>query len=118
MNTTSRALFQTVLSTDNALSGPERHALQRVLDGVNEIAAPRAGGTDASLLVTQKTAAKLLSVSRVTVWRLTKVHVLHPVQILPGTWRYTYAEIAALAKAGAPGLAAEPQNDAARAAAA
>ena len=51
-------------------------------------------------MVTQKLAAKLLSVSRVTVWRLTKDGVLHPVEIFPGTWRYPYAEIAKLAAAG------------------
>ena len=106
MNATSRALFQTVLSTDECLSGQERLALQRVLDGGIDHATGRASGTDEPLLVTQKVAAKLLSVSRVTVWRLTKDHMLHPVEILPGTWRYAYPEITAFAKSGvAAGLA-------------
>lgn len=49
----------------------------------------------------------MLSVSRVTVWRLTKDRVLKPVEILPGTWRYAYAEIARLAHAGINGPTAE-----------
>jgi len=114
MNSTTRALFQTVLTSDESLSAPERLAVQRVLDGASENVVTRANAADEPLLVTQKVAAKLLSVSRVTVWRLTKDHVLHPVEILPGTWRYTYAEIAALAKAGASGLAAVTETDADR----
>ena len=100
------------------MSEPERLALQRVLDGAIDNGVARKSGTDESLLVTQKVAAKLLSVSRVTVWRLTKDRVLHPVEILPGTWRYAYAEIAVLAKAGMAGLSAETGNGAHRVAAA
>jgi hypothetical protein len=50
------------------------------------------------LLVTQKSVAALLSVSRLTFRRMTKNRILNPVEILPGTWRYQYAEIAALAR--------------------
>jgi hypothetical protein len=39
-------------------------------------------------------------VSRVTVWRMTKDCVLHPVEILPGTWRYRFRELATLALKG------------------
>ena len=52
---------------------------------------------DDRLLVTQKQAAELLSVSRVTIWRMTKDCVFHPVEILPGPWRYRFRELAALA---------------------
>jgi hypothetical protein len=114
MNTTTRALFQTVLSSDASLSAPERLALQRVLDGTTEQVGARASAADGPLLITQKVAAKLLSVSRVTVWRRTKERVLHPVEILPGTWRYTYAEIVALAKAGMTGLVSVAETDAER----
>ena len=88
MNATSRAILQSVVATDAALSAPERVAIQRLLDGLCETSEATQRGDDEPLLVTQKTAAKLLSVSRVTVWRLTKDHVLHPVELLPGTWRY------------------------------
>lgn len=98
MNTTSRAILQTVLTTDSTLSKPERDAVQRIIDGNIETAMPVAT-VDDRLLVTQKKVAELLSVSRVTVWRMTKECVLHPVEILPGTWRYPYREVAALAHA-------------------
>lgn len=55
---------------------------------------------DERLLVTQKRAAELLSVSRVTIWRMTRELILHPVEIIPGTWRYSFREIMALASTG------------------
>jgi hypothetical protein len=101
MNTTSRAILQTVLASDAALSGAERNALQRLINGETEVPAA-AGNASEHLLVTQKKAAELLSVSRVTVWRMTKDCLLHPVEILPGTWRYPYHEIAAFGRVAAP----------------
>lgn len=115
MNTTSRALLQTVLSTDAALTDAERAAFQFALKGES---APESAQPDEVLLVTQKAAARMLSVSRVTVWRLTKDRVLHPVEILPGTWRYAYAEVARLAHAGMSGLMAETNGGARRSVAA
>lgn len=106
MNATSRAILQSVVTTDAALSALERGALQRVLEGLFESAETTTRASDAPLLLTQKDAAKLLSVSRVTVWRLTRDQVLHPVEILPGTWRYAYDEIAKLARVGADRLIA------------
>jgi hypothetical protein len=101
MNTTSRAILQTVIASDAALSTAERNSLQRLINGEPE--APTANiGTSEHLLVTQKKAAELLSVSRVTVWRMTKECLLHPVEILPGTWRYPYQEIAALGRSKLP----------------
>jgi len=90
MNATSCAILQTVLSTDVALSIAERSVLQRLINGDAETTATVAGGSDEPLLVPQKEAARLLSVSRVTVWRMAKDCVLHPVELLPGTWRYPY----------------------------
>jgi len=104
MNTTSRAILQTVIASDAALSGDERNALQRLVNGETEV--PTAvGNVSEHLFVTQKKAAELLSVSRVTVWRMTKDSLLHPVEILPGTWRYPYQEIAAFGRAAAPAAA-------------
>ena len=99
MNTTSRAFLQTMLSTDPTLSSSERSTFQRLVNG-EAVVEPIANPTDERLLITQKTAAKLLSVSRVTIWRMTKDGVLHPVEILAGTWRYSYREVAALAGGG------------------
>jgi predicted DNA-binding transcriptional regulator AlpA len=54
------------------------------------------------LTVSQKAAAKLLSVSRVTIWRMTRDNLLHPVEIFPGTWRYPFEELAILIRQGWP----------------
>ena len=100
MNSTSRAFLQTVLATDSSLSAAERSATQGLIDGQIESATVRGSGAEDRLLVTQKEAAELLGVSRVTIWRMTKDCVLHPVEILPGTWRYRYRELASLAQTG------------------
>jgi hypothetical protein len=99
MNPTSRAILQTVLATDTSLSGAERGTVQRLIDGQPEVIGT-APGVDERLLVTQKRAAELLSVSRSTIWRMTKDCVLHPTEIFPGTWRYPFQEIIALARKG------------------
>jgi hypothetical protein len=98
MNATSRAILQTVLATDTSLSVGERGAVQRVINGETETLVGAVGGPGEPLLVTQKAAADLLSVSRVTIWRMTKDSALHPVEILPGTWRYPYQELAVIAR--------------------
>ena len=99
MNATSRAILQTVLATDASLSPAERSALQQTVDGLIGLqAAPTSN--EERLLLTQKASAKLLSVSRVTIWRMTKDGILHPVEILAGMWRYSYREVAALARGG------------------
>ena len=100
MNATSRAILQTVVATDASLSAAERSVAQRLIDGRTEAPIVVIGGSDERLLVTQKEAAEMLSVSRVTIWRMTKDCVLHPVEILPGTWRYPYREILTLARSG------------------
>ena len=100
MNATSRAILQTVLATDASLSAVERGAVQRLIDGEVESPVPARFGPDEPLLITQKRAAEMLSVSRVTIWRMAKDAVLHPVEILPGTWRYPADEILALAQQG------------------
>lgn len=101
MNATSRAILQTVLSTDSTLSAAERAAAQRLIDGQVEIpAAPTSQSPYEVLMVTQKRAAEILSVCRATIWRMTKDGVLHPVEIIPGTWRYSFREIAELVREG------------------
>ncbi len=100
MNATSRAILQTVLATDPSLTLVERDTIQHVMDGLVEAVKSTANGNDERLLVTQKQVATMLGVNRVTVWRMTRDAVLHPVEILPGTWRYSWAEVAELAKIG------------------
>jgi hypothetical protein len=103
MNATSRAILQTVLATDGSLSATEKGATQRLIDGRVEAPTVAATGIDERLLVTQKRAAELLSVSRATIWRMTKDCILHPVEILPGTWRYSLREVFTLAQNGSEG---------------
>jgi len=83
MNPTSRAILQTVFATDASLTGSERDFVQRLISGQIE-AAPAASMGGEKLLITQKQAAELLSVNRVTIWRMTKDCLLHPVEIHAG----------------------------------
>lgn len=102
MNPTSRAIFQSVISSDPSLTKPERAVLERLLRGEIEVSAPGTGADDDRLLLSQKKAAKLLDVSRVTIWRMTKEKILHPVEIFPGTLRYRLSELAQLAQNNPP----------------
>jgi hypothetical protein len=104
MNSTSRAIFQTVLVTDVSLSTAERGVVQGLIDGKTSMPAGTETGAEPTLLVTQKRAAELLSVCRATIWRMTKDCVLRPVEITPGTWRYPLREIIALSKTGSESL--------------
>ena len=88
MNPTSRAILQTVMTTDGSLTPGERDFVQRLIAG-ETMAMESTSSCDERLLVTQKRAAELLSVNRVTIWRMTRDCLLHPVEILPGMWRYT-----------------------------
>ena len=53
MNTTSRAILETVLTTDTTLSKPERDAVQRIIEGNFDVVMSVAS-VDDRLLVTQK----------------------------------------------------------------
>ena len=97
MNPTSHAIMHTVASSDATLSPAERALLQNLLTGHS---APAVAGMGAPLLLTRKDAARMLSVSRVTLWRMTRDSLLHPVEIMPGTSRYRLEEIEAFARRG------------------
>ena len=109
MNPTSRAILQTVIATDTSLSSVERSSVRRLIEGMSETERP-AQTVDEHLLVTQKRAAELLSVNRVTIWRMTKDGMLHPVELLPGTWRYPLNEIVRLTQPGAAVAAGSPRK--------
>ena len=100
MNATSRAIIQTVLRTDPTLSASEQAAMQCLVDGEVKPLASAQADAGGRLLVSQKRAAEMLSVSRVTIWRMTREALLHPVEILPGTWRYLCDEIQGIARHG------------------
>jgi len=82
------------------VAGEEQGILQSLINGQRllQYSAPRPA--DGPLLLTQKEAARMLSVSRVTLWRMTRNGVFRPIEILPGTVRYAYEEIAGFARAG------------------
>lgn len=100
MNLTTHAVL-TALLLDQSLSLTERGALQSALGN-----APDAGTATVtppahpSLLLSQRQAAELLGVNRTTVWRLTGMGILRPVEISPGTSRYDRSQVEAVAKVG------------------
>jgi hypothetical protein len=100
VNPTTRAILQTVMTSDSSLSEVERGFVQRLLNGDLGVVSATVATDGERLLVTQKRAAELLSVNRVTIWRMTKDGMLNPVEILPGTLRYRLNEITRLAQAG------------------
>lgn len=116
MNATSRAILQTVLSTDPSLSLVEQNAVRDLIEGKTEAKGDQVSFDGEHLLISQKKAASLLDVSRVTIWRMTKESILHPVEVIPGTWRYPCDEILAIARQGA-GTGAAASNDRQRSAA-
>ena len=116
MNATSRAILQTVLSTDPSLSPVEQNTVRDLIEGRTEAKGDQVSFDGEHLLISQKKAASLLDVSRLTIWRMTKESILHPVEVIPGTWRYPCDEILAIARQGA-GTGAVASGDRQRSAA-
>jgi len=100
MNATSRAIVQSVLSSDKELTIPETEALERALSGQSPEPTPSASGP--TQLLTQRQVAQQLCLSRATVWRLTKQGIFHPVEVTPSTLRYRSSDIEAFARNGLP----------------
>jgi hypothetical protein len=101
MSPTTHALISSLLSADPSLSITERDALRSALgEAPGADAALPPPPADPSLLVTQTQAAGLLGVNRTTVWRLTGMGILRPVEISPGTKRYEKSQVETLAKEG------------------
>ena len=97
MNATTRMIIENLAAADATLSEQERQAVERLLKGGGALR-PLFSGE--SLLMTQKEAARLLNVSRVTLWRLTRKGIFQPVEISPGTLRYRREEIESFARVG------------------
>ena len=126
MSPISRSILLSVLVSDGALTKGEKMALHGILDGCvgadgssgssqpppntePHTPAPRAGlatptavvgDPNATVLITQREAARILSVSRVTIWRLVREEVLHRVELMPGMWRYRREDVMRLAGSG------------------
>lgn len=99
MTSTTQAILQSVAANDPSLSEQERGLFQRLISGQIE-ARERTSIEDGPLLLTQKQAARALGVSRVTLWRMTREAVFHPVEITTGNFRYRREEIEAVAREG------------------
>lgn len=100
VNATSEAIIKTVLATDGTLTAPERAIFERLMSGQIPVSAYPERISDESLAVTQKRAARILGVSRVTLWRMVRDGLLHPVEIFPGILRYPIEELTALTRDG------------------
>jgi len=73
---------------------PEQQtSIERILDGKSE--APRPAPTG-PLMMMMGDAAKLLGVSRATIWRMVKLGKLERVEILPGTFRVRRTDVEAV----------------------
>jgi predicted DNA-binding transcriptional regulator AlpA len=98
MNPTARALLEALL-LDPSLSGREREALRSALadcPGSVTTALP----SSPALLLTQRQVAEILGVNRTTIWRLTRMGILRPVDLSPGMARYERSQVESLAKEG------------------
>ncbi len=96
MTPTTQAILNSVALSDPSLSPSERTLLQQLVSG-------RAGDVtlmpaEVPLLLTQKEAARILGISRVSLWRLTKEAVFNPVEIFAGRFRYRREEVEAVAR--------------------
>ena len=72
----------------------EVSAIDRILEGKNEPPQPVATGP---LLVGMGDGAKLLGVSRATLWRMIKVGRVGKVEVLPGSFRLRRADLEGIA---------------------
>lgn len=136
MNGITRSVLIGLLTADSGLTQNERVTLRRLIEGLAEesreptnapppvispiksspIAAAATSTPSPSpvpeqpVLLMQRDAAKILGVSRVTIWRMTHEGILHPVELLSGTVRYRREEIMTLAKSGRQATAARTRR--------
>jgi predicted DNA-binding transcriptional regulator AlpA len=68
------------------------------IDGILEFGVPkRPMATSSPLLMGMSASAKLLGVSRATLWRMTKAGLLQKSEVLPGSFRLRRADLEAVA---------------------
>jgi len=72
----------------------QRKLIDAILDGKVNVERPVISGP---ILLGMGAAAKLLGVSRATLWRMIKVGKLNKVEVLPGSFRVRRADIEAVA---------------------
>jgi hypothetical protein len=99
MSPTTHALLASLLTLAPSLSPEEQEALRSAL-GKGPVAPSAALPSLPVLLLTQRQAAELLGVNRTTVWRMTAMGILRPVEISPGNKRYERVQVETLAREG------------------
>ena len=68
------------------------------IDDILESGFPkRPVGTPGPLLMGMSASARLLGVSRATLWRMTKVGLLQKIEVLPGSFRLRRSDLEAIA---------------------
>jgi len=97
MTPTTQAILSSVATSDPSLSRGERATLQRLVSGQTDTPA---AATNGPVLLNQKDAARLLGISRITLWRMTKNGIIRPVELSPGNTRYRREDLATLAQGG------------------
>jgi predicted DNA-binding transcriptional regulator AlpA len=100
MTTATQAILRSVADNDPSLTVGEKSLFQRLILGQADTALSRPVMTDGPLLLTQVEAARILGVSRVTLWRMTKEAVFRPVELTAGNFRYRREEIESVAREG------------------
>ena len=99
MTSSTRAILTSLLTHDTSLAPAEQTALRSALGechGATMTALP----SSPALLLTQRQAADVLGTHRTTVWRLTGMGILRPVEISPGTKKFERSQVETLAKEG------------------
>lgn len=89
MKPTTRQLIELALASDNTVAPEAVQVIEDVLAGKDV----ESGSVDGPLLLTMTAAAKLLGVSRVSLWRLVKQDVVRTVEIMPGVFRVRRADV-------------------------
>ncbi len=91
MKTETRKAIRAVMATDDTISADELQRASKLLLGREAIEAGR------PLLLTQADAARLLGVSRITVYRMVKAGDVVPVKVR-GAVRYRRSDLESIAK--------------------
>ena len=84
MKTATREMISLALTNDDSVDPDLAETVADILDGRLD---PTHVVADEPLLLTMTAAAKLLGVSRVTLWRMVKDGDIRPVQITPNVFR-------------------------------
>lgn len=106
MNPTTHAILNSVAGSDPNLTIGERTLLQRLVTGQADLPAP--AQSSGPLLLNQREAARLLGISRVTLWRMTKGGIIRTVELSPGNPRYRRDDLEAIAREGHRALRRQP----------